>query len=138
MSFSLNFDDIPEYEAIPKGNYLLEVESVEGPVDSNAGNPMLNCVFKVVGGDFDGRKIYGFHLMLGPANVLWRTKQDLEVLLGEPMEGQRSFDPQDLVGSQAMALIVPDVWKVEDGGDGEARPRIRKLSAVDTAAGLFG
>jgi hypothetical protein len=138
MPLKLDFSEVPDYKPIPQGDYLVEVVDVDGPKTSNAGNQMLQLTFEVAEGEFAGRKIYNYFLLL-EGDALWRTKKDLSILLGiDEDEESATFEIEDLMGAQALAFVRPEVWKVEDGGDGEARPKIARLKAVEgSVADLF-
>jgi len=49
---------------MPKGTYDAVVESMEYKT-SQSGNPMLECVYTITGGEFDGRKVYDYILFGG-------------------------------------------------------------------------
>jgi hypothetical protein len=131
---NIDFGEIPEYEAIPQGTYPVEAVDAEEKT-SSTGKQMLVVTFEVSGGEHAGRKIYhNIMLEASEPEKLWRTKKDLKVLLGlGDDEGLVSFAPADVIGAQAMALVTQRVWKVEDGGDGEARPNIKKLTSADSS-----
>jgi hypothetical protein len=136
----LDFSQVEGFQPIPQGDYVVEVVEVDGPKKSKSGNSMLQLTLQIVGGDYAGRKVPNYFLLL-EGEALWRTQKDLEILLDIDMKetgGDVSFGPDDLVGAQAIAAIVPDIWKEEDGGDGEQRPRIKRLKPLTkAAAGLF-
>jgi len=134
---SLDFSGVPDYKPIPQGDYVVEVIEVDGPKRSNAGNNMLQLTMEIAEGDFQGRKLGRYFLLL-EGDALWRTKKDLAVLLGIDEEAESArFDPADLMGTRAMAYVANEIWKVEDGGDGEARPKVRRLKALSGVADLF-
>jgi len=92
---------------------------------------------EIAEGSFQGRKLGKYFLLL-EGEALWRTKKDLNVLLAVDEDAKTArFDPTDLMGQRAMAYVANEIWKVEDGGDGEARPKIRRLKALKGVADLF-
>jgi len=135
---SIDFSSVPDYKPIPQGDYVVEVIEVVGPTKSNAGNDMLTLTMEIAEGDFQGRKLGKYFLMLQPADALWRTKKDLGVLLDIDEDSKSAkFDPADLMGARALAYVANEIWKVEDGGDGESRPKVRRLKALSGVADLF-
>jgi hypothetical protein len=135
----LDFSQVESFQPIPKGDYVVECVEVDGPSESQAGNQMLKLTFQIAEGEFAGRKIGNYFLLL-EGNAMWRTRRDLAALLSIDDEAEDvSFDPEDLVGATVVARISQRVWKEEDGGDGEARPNITRLKAIASpAASLFG
>lgn len=55
-----------EYEAIPDGTYEVEVEKME-LTRSKKGDPMLTIWFKVVQGDYEGKRIF-YNKVMQPQN----------------------------------------------------------------------
>lgn len=88
MPIDLDFGgvDRPSFDPVPEGDYVLKVESVvEKPSKKDKSKPVLHCVFSVVDGEFDGRKI--FHYQGLADDNLPYAKVMLEAILGEPVTG---------------------------------------------------
>jgi hypothetical protein len=128
---SVDFSQVEEYELVPEGDYLVEVDEVETK-QSSTGKAMMTLQLTIKEPEeYAGRKLFDNMLLEGKA--LWRTKRELEALLGDLPKEQVSFDTNDLIGAQCMVYVAHRVWKKEDGGDGEARPDVRKYTSLDEA-----
>lgn len=128
---SVDFSQVQEFELIPEGEYLVEVDEAEVK-QSSTGKSMMQLQLTVKEPeDYEGRKLFDNMMLEG--NALWRTKRDLGALMGNVPDGQFSFSTEDLVGAQCIVYVSHRVWKVEDGGDGEKRPDIRRYKSLDDA-----
>lgn len=108
------------FTPLPKDWYHVEIEDVE-EVESksakNLGKPMYKYKFKVVGGDFDGRKLFT-QACLWPEAIF--TQRDIQAAigyesLGEPdAKGKRPFfiaDEDELIGKELkVSVVVRDAY----------------------------
>ena len=100
---NLDFSNVTggNFEPIPAGDYVLEIENIEEQV-SKAGNNMLNITFNVAEGEYAGRKIFEFYVLTEKA--LWKMK-DLLIALGIDTEGQVDIDIDDLEGEMFIGNV---------------------------------
>lgn len=115
------------FKPLPKGWYNVEIEDVE-EVESksakNLGKAMYKYKLKVVGGDFDGRKLF-------PQACLWKeaifTQRDIQAALGIPLgeptkDGKRPFliaDEDELIGKELQAYVIVKPKYVKPGEEAE-------------------
>lgn len=119
MAIRLDFSNIEggEFEPIPAGDYLVEIEKCEEKM-SSSGNNMLAMTFNVVEGDYAGRKIFDNYVLTEKA--LWKLKS-LFVALGEDVDGILEFDPSDLIGQTFLATV-----SIEESPGYDPANRIKK------------
>ena len=119
MAIRLDFSNIEggEFEPIPAGDYLVEIEKCEAKT-SSSGNDMLTMTFNVVEGDYAGRKIFDNYVLTEKA--LWKLKS-LFVALGEDVDGILEFDPSDLIGQTFLATV-----SIEESPGYDPANRIKK------------
>jgi len=67
-------EEIIEFDEIPDGKYNVNVDKVELS-ESKAGKPMLKWTFKIIAGDFKGRKMWKYN-MIEAEKLSW-LKKDL-------------------------------------------------------------
>ena len=103
MAITLDFSNVTggNYEPIPTGDYVVEIEKVENRT-AKSGNAMLNITFNVMEGEHEGRKVFDFYVLTEKA--LWKLK-DLLVAVGVDTEGMVDLDAEDLVGEVFVANI---------------------------------
>jgi hypothetical protein len=107
------------FTPLPKAWYDVEIEDVEEVASKSAknlGKPMYKYKFKVVGGDFDGRKLFT-QACLWPEAIF--TQRDIQAALGFPLgepnaQGKRAFliaDEDELIGKELkVQVIVKDAY----------------------------
>jgi hypothetical protein len=117
------------FEPLPKGWYHVEIEDVEEVASKSAknlGKPMYKYKLKVVGGDFDGRKLF-------PQACLWPeaifTQRDIQaalgIELGESKNGKRTFliaDEDDLIGKELKVRVIVKPKFVKEGEEPDTKP----------------
>ena len=119
------------FTPLPKGWYNVEIEDVEErkvKAGKNAGKDMYGYKFKVVGGDFDGRKLFA-------QSCLWTeaifTQRDIQAAvgyasLGEPnAQGKRPFsiaDEDELIGKELKVRVVVKDKYVKEGEEPDTNP----------------
>lgn len=128
---NVDFSEVEEFETLPVGDYYVEIDEAELK-QSSTGKAMLTLQLVVKEPEeYEGRKVFDNLMLEGRA--LWRTKQTLEVLLGDMLEGRYELDTDELVGAQCMVTVAHRIWKKEDGGDGQARADVRKYFSLEDA-----
>jgi len=125
-NLSVDFTNVTSgFEKIEPGNYLARVEKIESKM-SQAGKPYLNWMFKIQGGDYDGRTAF-FMTSLAP-NALWKLKQVLIAAFDkdeEDLKGQFELDTDELIGEECTLIIGEEEY------NGEMRDRV--LDVKDAA-----
>lgn len=133
----INMAEIKEasFELVPKGTYAAVIESVEFGT-SKAGNPKWAAVYCIVGGDFDGRKI--FDNISFSQKALPYTKATIKNFAPDLLTA--SFNPKaiaesgELVGKQITIKIKHEQY------EGNTNARVASISAPLKGAGdeFFG
>ena len=119
------------FTPLPKDWYHVEIEDVEEKESKSAknlGKPMYNFKLKVIGGDFDGRKLF-FQSCLWTEAIF--TQRDVQkaigyASLGEPnAQGKRPFniaDEDELIGKELKVYVIVKDKFVKDGEEPEVNP----------------
>lgn len=137
------------FKPLPADWYHVEVEDVEereSKSAKNAGKPMYNYKLKVVGGDYDGRKLF-------LTACLWKeaifTQVDIQKAIGiaqPPAEnGKVPFviaDEDELIGKEFKVRVVVKDKYVKPGEepelDEEGKPvkdnEIKNIKSLDSAS----
>ena len=129
MIFDANQEETVEtnFEPIPKGDYLVEIESVEKKPTRNGKGEMVTVILDVIGGPYSGRKIWGNHMFeheSQKARAIGRSQlKELCIAAGVPQI--RSFD--ELMQKQVYASIV-----IETGTDNVDRNRPAKYRSKNS------
>jgi Protein of unknown function (DUF669) len=123
---AVDFTDVEskDFAAIPVGNYVIEVASVEER-ETKKGDPMLNWGLRVIEGDYEGRMLFTNTVLT--KNSLWKMKQFLTALgFSEgDLTGEIDLDPDtDLVGLTAIARVTQRVY------EGELRNDVKGLKPL--------
>lgn len=134
-TISADFTKVDGFKPVPAGEYLVEVANVE-VTQTQAGDPSLKIQYKIVDGEYASKSLFDQMLLdhhddNKRETVLAYTQRDLEILLDKEIEGKISFDTNDLLGAQAVAVVTQSVWKEEDGGDGRIQNRISRLKSAN-------
>ena len=119
------------FAPLPKDWYHVEIEDVEekeSKSTKNLGKPMYNYKLKVIGGDYDGRKLF-FQSCLWTEAIF--TQRDVQKALdypslGEPnAQGKRPFniaDEDELIGKELKVYVIVKDKYVKPGEDAEKNP----------------
>lgn len=110
------------FKPLPAAWYTVEIEDVEArevKAGKNAGKEMFNYKLKVIGGDYDGRKLF--------VNAcLWKeaifTQRDIQAALGLYKRGETAFqiaEEDDLIGKELKVRVVVKNKFVKPGEDPE-------------------
>lgn len=143
MAKVISFADVErrDMEVIPAGKYPCKVTSLEyNPESARSGEPTLNWVWTVQGGDADGRKLF-LNTSLQKQS-LWNAMRIL-MALGYTEEEVKSKDwdfedpavIEDIIGRDAVLSVRHRVF------EGTKQPRITRISAptgeADAASAPF-
>jgi hypothetical protein len=115
------------FTPLPKAWYDVEIEDVEEVASKsakNAGKPMYKYKFKVIGGDYDGRKLFTQACLWAEAIF---TQRDIQAALGIPLgepnaQGKRAFliaDEDELIGKELKVYVVQRDMYVKEGEEPE-------------------
>lgn len=99
-------------KAVPDGNWLAEVVSVEEKEGSESGEPYLKWKWKVKEGPGKGGAVYD-NTSLQP-QALWKLRGLLESLGFDVPDGAMDFDESDAVGEEAILEIVNEQYNKKD------------------------
>lgn len=134
MSPAIDFASVPSMDPVPNGVYLAEVVSAKEGT-SQSSNPKIDLQWKIMGGEFDGRRV--FDVMSFAPTALWRTKQTLEAL-GFKKGFSGEVTGEDLIGRQAVLTVTVDENTGINPDTGEAygpRNKVVKAKATVSAGG---
>lgn len=131
------FADAPEQTLPEEALYDLRIANIErGLVSQKGGRPMIRCDIQIEG-DQDYMPI--FHYLVFPTKEDWAERRDTAKILLRNMKrfltvfgiefGPSGFDDDDLPGATGICLV-----KLEEGDDGEMRPRIALPRMRDDAS----
>lgn len=107
MGIKVNFGGVvpsaePGSGPVPEGEYLVLVDGAEQRT-SQQGTPGMNLTLKILGGEFDGRKVW---------DDLWITQAALPYVLhrmqclGTPIpQGDFELEPRALIGRKAKITV---------------------------------
>jgi hypothetical protein len=139
--FSVDFSEAVERRLLPTDWYRVRVDSLEIKKSKKSGTPMASILLRVVGGPYDQQPLFTNWMLAGVGAGI--TKGGIRAFLGDVAVERTSFSKTDLLGAQAIARVVQEVWAEEEGGDGELQNRVSKYKAVEytveegTVEGLF-
>lgn len=115
-TISLDFDNVPDFEPIPSGDYPVVVDHVEVRTGKDSGQPYLNWELVVSEGEFEGRHLF---MTSGLSEKsLWRLKT-IFANLGI-LESQMEIEVDDessyvispeLAGVAAIAVVTLGVYQ---------------------------
>jgi hypothetical protein len=127
----VNFSDVEDFEALPEGEYAVEIDKVEVRRNKADDGDYLNWEFVVLDGDYENRRLW-LITSLKP-QALFRLKdvlEQLDLLEGDEMELEWD-DDQDVTSSSGPRLLYPDVEGMEasirvknETFDGKERNRV--------------
>jgi len=132
MGIRVDFTNVGDgsFAPLPEGKYEATVFEVEQRVSQNSGQPYLNWQFKIMGGEYDGRR--AFYMTSLQPQALWKLKQTLSRLgyTKEELEGAFELDLTDLPGKECTILIGHEQY------NGETRDRV--LDVLESGDGDTG
>lgn len=117
MGITVDFTNVQgEFEPLPKGRYDAVVYEVELR-ESQAGKPYLNWQFKIVGGEYDNRRVFTTTSLQSQA--LWKLKQILGRIAPHlDLDGPVDIDPDELAGLPCRVVIDHEQY------EGQTRDRV--------------
>lgn len=65
-----------EFDDVPDGKYTVNIDRAELTTSKKAGNPMLKWTLCIQSGEFEGRLLWRYNVLLTPENMSW-LKGDL-------------------------------------------------------------
>jgi hypothetical protein len=101
-NIGVDFTDVESRELLPEGEYAVEVVDIEEK-EGDKG-PYLNWEFRVVIGQFKGRKIWNVTSLA--AQSLWVLKNTLIALGVDPGTGKFTLNPMALKGLKMGVKLV--------------------------------
>jgi hypothetical protein len=133
------------FAPLPAAWYHVEIEDVEArevKAGKNAGKEMYNYKLKVVGGDFDGRKLF-VNACLWPEAIF--TQRDIQAALGLYKRGETKFevaDEDELIGKELVVQVVlkdkyvkpGEVAEKDEQGNLVQDNEVKKFKAVGGSA----
>lgn len=143
-----NLNDVQEasgsFEVLPKGTYEAVIEELEYTLSQSSNQPMIKAVYSIIGGEYEGRKIYDFYSLTGKGAEfsLPRLKQLLTRVC--PEVSLEAFNPQQFAESGVainrmcqLKLVVQTQKKGEYKG--EKRNAVREImSSADVSNSFLG
>lgn len=131
---TVNFSEVEDFDALPEGEYGIEIDKVEVRRNKADDGDYLNWELVVLDGDYENRRLW-LITSLKP-NALFRLKsvfEELDVLDGDEMELEYD-DDQEVTPSSGPRLLYPDVEGLEATAkvknemyDGKERNRVEEL-----------
>lgn len=120
-----------DYVEIPDGEYILRITDATPGTTAN-GDDKVTVDYEIVGGDYNLEKIK-FHTV-----VFFKNRESkgagitLKFLraIGEPYEGQFSWDERNWVGKKLKAMIMQEV-ATQGKHAGKKFPKIQWVNPVD-------
>lgn len=116
--FVVDFSNTADFEPLPVDLYEIEVKEVQLKNSKTKGEPMLSLKLEVIAGEYVGRSIFTNLMLVGRG--LGITKQAFKALQIPAGE----LDTDDVVGACGTVRLTQNVYKIEDGGDGQTRNRV--------------
>ena len=98
---SVNMAGVEARVTVPEGDYRVEVEEISREEGKNSD--YLKWTLKIVGGKFDGKKVYN-NTSLAP-QALWNLANFLTAIGEEVPDGEMELDLKELVGKECMVVV---------------------------------
>lgn len=126
---TIDFSDVADFQALPKGDYPVMVESVELRQSQTSDNPYLNFSLRVTEGEYSNRVLFMINSL--SAKSLWRLKETLRALGFEGDKVEITTDPDtnlviepELVGLAAIASVSQEPY------EGRIQNRVQNLKPM--------
>lgn len=126
-ALSVDFSDTEASGVVEEGDYLIELDEVEQKTSESSGADYLSLEFKIVEGDFKGKKLW-HNCSLQP-QALFNLRGVLEALGFEVPTGVMELDPADLIGSTCGASVTHEVY------EGKTKARIAEFFSAEELGG---
>lgn len=124
----VNLQDVQEmkFENVPKGTYLAEIDEAKYGMSQSSGKPMITATWKIIDGEYEGRKLLQF-LSFSP-KALPGTKTNISRIA--PELTTQTWKPNELCATGYFlgkrAKIRVDLGEYQ----GDMRSQIKGLIAV--------
>lgn len=134
---TVNLADVKElkFENIPRGSYLAEVDSANFGMSQNSGAPMIEYKFKIIEGEYAGRKLPPFYCSFSP-KALPGTKANIMRLAPELIA--QPFKPEVLCNQGYFNGRKVRIRVDHEEYQGEKRSKVKSIQAVTNGAGGAG
>ncbi len=132
-TFTIDFSGVPDREAAPAGEYIVEVVSAEMRTSSGqktSGSQMIFLHFKIVESEYDA---HIFENLIVHPDSMWKVKQFFKAVGLIDAQGQVQMATDELVGVRCRGRVSQEIWAVEQNGDGELRNRIARYLPLASA-----
>lgn len=127
---SVDFSDTQSSAVVEEGDYSVEVVEIEQKTSESSGADYLSMEFKILDGEFTGKKLY-HNCSLQP-QALFNLRGVLEALGFEVPQGVMELDTADLIGETCMVSVTHEQY------EGKTKARISEFYSseeeVETAA----
>ncbi len=144
MVFDLNAveDTAGSFEVLPKGTYDAVIEELEFTRSQTSNDPMIKAVYSIIGGEYEGRKIYDFYMLAGRGAEFSMPRLKQLLLRVCPEVELSQFNPQEFADSgvaiNRMCQLKLQVTTQKKGEyKGEKRNNVREILAGQTGSGSF-
>jgi hypothetical protein len=87
-----------DFEPLPEGDYILKIADAKEGKKEGGNHPYLMLTFEC-----ENVKIW--EVLTYHPNSIWKIRQLLEAISGEPIEGAISMDEKDLIGAELKATL---------------------------------
>lgn len=129
--FTVDFSEALEFKILDTGWYPVRIVNAEKRVTTTEDGGTLAMIalrMDVTAGEYEGQPLFVNWPLGGRGAGI--TKQGLKAALGSTPESGQAFSVSDLADVEMEVFVRPNVWKVEDGGDGEARNRVQRYRSL--------
>jgi hypothetical protein len=132
----INLEGVEElkFENLPPNTYDIIVEDCQYKKSKSSNKPMWDLKLNIVGGEYDGRKLFTFFSF--SKGALPGTKSNLAVIAPELLSKEfRVNDPEtvaSIIGRRARVKV--GIQKAEEGSDYEDRNQIKRWMQPTGAA----
>lgn len=104
----VNFDGVKSIKTPDEGAYLLRIVEAEQGI-SKSDEPKIDLTCEVAEGKFEGSKVW--HTLSFAEKALWRTRDALEAMGVDVIDGEMEIDAADLVDREFGANLFHDTYE---------------------------
>lgn len=110
MGVVLDFTNVQggSFTPVPEGEYNVVLEKAEMKKAKTDGSDMISVTWSITDEEYENRKLFENYSLKPQA--LWKLKNTLGAL-GFDVSGALEFDVEDLVGQEAVALVVIETYE---------------------------
>jgi hypothetical protein len=127
---AIDFSEVPDFEAIPKGYYPAIVEEIVKKTNQAGDGEYLNWAFTLTGGEYDNRKQWAI-TSLKPTG-LWKLREALEAFGLEMEQVELDIDDDtnmlispELIGKACVLEVGQKIYQ------GKLRNQVESILPVD-------